>query len=67
MNAATDKQVSYAISLLAKAGFSTRFMNAEFALLGASTLPRDGRVEDWLAGMSKIEISNLINKLKEWK
>lgn len=60
---ATDKQVNYALSLLRKAGYSDRFMNAEFKALGATMRERSGRVEDWLSGMSRARISELINDL----
>lgn len=61
---ATDKQVSYALSLLAKKGYSTRFMNAQFKKLGASMRERSGTVESWLANMNRAEISQLIDRLK---
>lgn len=62
---ATDKQISYAISLLSKAGYSTKWMNATFKELGASMRERSGTVESWLRAMNKAEISNLIDVLKE--
>lgn len=61
---ATDKQVSYAISLLAKAGYATDWMNASFKALGASMRERSGRVSDWLKSMERHEISALIDRLK---
>lgn len=60
---ATEKQVSYALYLLSKNGYSTRFMNAEFKNLGASMRERSGSVADWLKNLNKVEISNLIKKL----
>jgi hypothetical protein len=61
---ATEKQVRYALVLLAKAGYSTQFMNASFKELGASMRERSGSVSDWLAGMKIGEISKLIDRLK---
>lgn len=61
---ATAKQVSYALTLLDQAGYSTRYMNAEFARLGATMRQRSGKVEDWLGKMSRREISSLIGTLK---
>jgi hypothetical protein len=61
---ATEKQVSYALSLLAKAGYSTRYMDSTFKELGVSMRERSGMVSAWLANMSKAEISQLIEKLK---
>lgn len=60
---ATDKQIDYALSLLAKKGYSTRFMSAEFKNLGATMRERSGGVRDWLAAMNKTEISSLISRL----
>lgn len=60
---ATPKQVSYALHLLDRAGYSTRFMNARFKELGATMRERSGRVEDWLRGHNTAEISNLIGRL----
>ena len=60
---ATSKQVSYAMSLLGKAGYSTRYMDRRFADLGATMRERSGQVQDWLAGMSKSRISGLIDQL----
>ena len=61
---ATDKQVSYALSLLAKAGYGTRYMDASFKKLGASMRERSGTVADWLHSMNKSEIGSLIDNLK---
>lgn len=61
---ATEKQINYALSLLAKAGYSTRYMNASFKELGASMRERSGLVKDWLANMNRAEISALIDRLK---
>jgi hypothetical protein len=61
---ATDKQVSYALSLIGKAGYSTRYMDASFKTLGATMRERTGTVESWLRNMPRHEISQLIDKLK---
>ncbi|RTE49169.1 hypothetical protein [Actinobaculum sp. 352] len=62
---ATPRQVSYAMSLLDKAGFQTRYMDALFKVLGATMRQRSGSVADWLENMTKSEISHLIDDLKE--
>jgi hypothetical protein len=62
-NTATAKQVSYALALLGKAGYSTRYMDRTFAALGATMRQRSGSVEGWLAGMTKGQISQLIDQL----
>lgn len=61
---ATEKQVRFALFLLSKKGYSTRFMNARFKELGASMRERSGPVEDWLKGMNAAQISRLIDTLK---
>lgn len=61
---ATSKQIDYALSLLDRKGFSVRYMDKSFARLGATMRQRSGTVHDWLAGMSKQEISKLIDSLK---
>lgn len=61
---ATDKQVNYILMLLGKAGYSTRFMNADFKRLGASMRQRSGSVEAWVRGLNLAEASALIDKLK---
>lgn len=61
---ATEKQIKYALALLAKAGYSTRYMNSKFKELGASMRERSGTVEAWLDGMNVGEISKLIDALK---
>ena len=60
---ATTKQINYAMALLGKAGYSTRYMDRTFADLGATMKQRSGLVSDWLAAMSKSDISKLISKL----
>ncbi len=62
---ATDKQVAFALSLLAKAGYGDRYMTARFANLGATMHQRSGTVEGWLRQMTRTEISSLITMLKE--
>jgi len=59
---ATEKQVNYAMSLLAKAGYSTNYMNAQFSKF-ATMRERSGKVQDWLANMGRQEISQLIDRL----
>jgi hypothetical protein len=61
---ATTKQISYALSLLGKAGYSTRYMDARYKDLGATMRQRSGAVSDWLAQMNRAEISALIDTLK---
>lgn len=60
----SEKQIKYALHLLDKAGYSTRYMNAEFKKLGASMRERSGTVTEWLQSMSDLEISKLIDRLK---
>lgn len=62
---ATQKQVNYALMLLSKAGYSTKFMDAKFKELGATMRQRSGRVQYWLEGMNITEMSKLIDTLKE--
>ncbi len=59
----TDKQIRYALFLLGKAGYSTRFMDAKFKELGATMKERSGTVEGWLENHSNI--SGLIDRLKQ--
>lgn len=60
----TEKQLRYALFLLEKTGYGTRYMNARFKELGASMRERSGSVKSWLAGMNIAEISKLIDTLK---
>ena len=60
----SDKQIRFAMFLLGKNGYSTRFMNSSFKALGATMRERSGSVESWLSGMTSPEISNLIDQLK---
>ena len=61
---ATERQVNYALALMAKAGYSTEWMRSEHKALGATMRERTGRVSDWLARMSGPRISRLIDDLK---
>jgi hypothetical protein len=62
---ATERQISYARSLLAQAGYDTRYMDASFKALGAKMRERSGAVEDWLRKKSVYEVSQLIESLKD--
>lgn len=64
MSKPTQKQINYTLHLLRHNGFSVRYMNAEFKKLGASMRERSGKVEDWLAGMNRAEISDVIDRLQ---
>lgn len=61
---ATQKQINFALALMDKAGYSTRFMNRGHKALGATMRQRSGSVRDWLASMSRSEVSALIDQLK---
>ena len=61
---ATPKQVRYLFVLLAKAGYSTRNMDASFKRLGAKMRERSGTVQDWLESRTMAEASDLIEVLK---
>jgi hypothetical protein len=61
---ATQKQITYALSLLAKKGYSTRYMDASFKKLGCRMRERSGLVSEWLAGMTMAQASELIDTLK---
>lgn len=61
---ATEKQISYALFLLDKTGYGSRWMNARFKELGATMRERSGRVEDWVRGRSSRELSKIIDMLK---
>lgn len=60
---ATAKQVSYALALLADAGYSTTYMDRSFSALGATMRERSGHVRSWLASMDRSRISTLIDSL----
>lgn len=61
---ATTKQINFIMSLLRQNGFRTDWMDKSFKNLGAGMRQRSGRVEDWVANMSRSEASNLIDTLK---
>lgn len=61
---ATAKQVSYAMILLEKSGYSTRYMGAKFKNLGATMRERSGTVRNWLENKSVSDLSKLIDDLK---
>lgn len=63
MSRATDKQVRYLMVLLGRAGYPTEWMCSRHKALGASMRERQGRVEDWLRGMSIARASGLIEHL----
>ena len=65
MAKATGRQVRYALHLLGKAGYSTRYMDRRFKALGATMRERGGTVEDWLEGMNVARISGVIDTLLE--
>ena len=62
---APTKQVTYALSLLAKNGYPTTYMNSRFTELGATMRQRSGTVESWLSKMPSGQISSLITKLQK--
>ena len=62
---ATSKQVAYALHLLDKAGYSTRYMGSEHKALGATMRERSGAVDGWLSSMSRQRISKLIDSLSD--
>ena len=64
---ATPKQVNYVMMLLGRKGFSTKWMNASFADLGASMKERQGKVEDWVRSMDVGRASQLIDRLLNGK
>jgi hypothetical protein len=61
---ATEKQVNYILYLLAKAGYSTKWMNASFKDFGCTQRERRGKVSDWVSNLNSVEASNVITKLK---
>lgn len=60
---ATDKQVNYALRLLMAAGYPVGYMTGAHKGL-AKISERKGTVADWLRGMSRAEISALIDRLQ---
>ncbi len=61
---ATQKQIDYALALMDRKGYDTRWMTAKHRNLGATCRERSGKVSDWLAGLTKAEVSNIISKLQ---
>ena len=61
---ATTKQIGYALMLLSRAGYPTRFMSAQFKQLGVTSAKRSGSVEWWLSDVNVAQISKLIDELK---
>ncbi len=62
---ATDKQVSYLLSILSRNGYDTRFMNSTYKELGARMNERQGSVIDWLKSLDNGRVDELIRKLKK--
>lgn len=60
----TEKQTNYILMLLAKNGYSVRYMDAQFKELGATMRERSGTVEAWVKSLNVAEASQLIDKLK---
>lgn len=64
MPKATDKQIKFILSLAARKGLNTTWMNAGWKKVGVPSSARNGRVEDFLANLNVGEASNLIDRLK---
>ena len=64
MTNATEKQVRYAMFLLDKAGYSTRYMDATYKRLGARMRERSGSVDEWLRSLDMGRMSSVIDELK---
>lgn len=60
---ATEKQIRYALYLLSRLGYSTRWMSSEYKRLGASMRERSGLVVDWLRSRTISEMSEIIDTL----
>lgn len=60
---ATDKQISYALSLLRQKGYPTTYMSMHHKDL-ATMRERSGTVEQWLRSKNVAGLSALIDKLK---
>jgi hypothetical protein len=60
---ATGQQIRCALHLLGKKGYSTRYMDTTFKSLGATDEECHGSVENWLASLTNVKISNLISQL----
>ena len=61
---ATSKQINYALSLLHRNGYGTKWMDRTYKQLGATMRERRGSVRGWLDGKSAAELSDLIDSLK---
>jgi hypothetical protein len=64
MSTASEKQVKYAMLLLDRAGYSTRYMDSKFKALGATMRQRSGTVEDWVRNLGVAGVSRLIDTLR---
>lgn len=62
--ATSEKQARYIMFLLAKNGYSTRFMDSSFKRLGATMRERSGTVEGWVRNLGMARASSLIDQLK---
>jgi pantothenate kinase len=60
----TEKQTNYILTLLAKNGYSVRFMDRRYKDFGVTMRARSGTVESWIKGLNVAEASQLIDKLK---
>lgn len=60
----SSKQVSFALQLLAEAGYSVKYMDQRFKALGATMRERSGSVTSWLEAKSSAEVSALIADLQ---
>lgn len=64
MPKATDKQIKFILSLAARKGLNTTWMNASWKKVGVPMSARNGRVDDFLANLNVREASNLIDRLQ---
>jgi hypothetical protein len=60
---ATEKMIRYALALLSKNGYSTKYMGSEFKKLGATCGERSGMVSDWLKDFGTCK--RVIDQLKD--
>ena len=60
---ATERQVRYALYLMERAGYGTRYMRSEHSRLGARCRERRGTVEGWLYSLSTHRCSEVIEQL----
>lgn len=61
---ATEKQIKFILSLAARKGLNTTWMNAGWKKVGVPMSARNGRVVDFLANLNVREASNLIDRLQ---